>query len=91
MSNPDARREAAAARKARFRARQRAGGAVLRVPIQAFNDLVEVLLDTGWLAEGESEDRAEVGRALGLLADDFVAHRVPRGQTRSGRGRSFGA
>jgi hypothetical protein len=63
-------------RKQRYRALQRAGGAVLRVRVSDLNALIETLLALRWLAEPVSEDRDAIGTAVGALLDD-LAHACP--------------
>jgi hypothetical protein len=66
------RRAAATARKARYRKLLAAGGAHLSVPLKDLNGLITVLLDLQWLPETKSEDRKEIGIAIGLMLDDLA-------------------
>ena len=59
--------------KRRYRAHQKAGGAVPRVPLKDANGAVELLLDLGWLPLSHSEDPRHIGIAAGRLLDDLVA------------------
>jgi hypothetical protein len=67
------RRAQEAERKRRWRARQKAGGAVLPVPIADLNALIATVLDLGWLPVQESEDRRAIAKAVGALLDDLAA------------------
>jgi hypothetical protein len=66
----DKRRERrlATERKRRYRALDKAGGAVLSVPIKDLNALIETLLELRWLGEHESEDRKQIAIAVGALS-----------------------
>lgn len=69
-------RRQANARTQRLRAHQRAGEIVVDVVIN--NDSIAMLLDLQWLDESVSEDRREIGSAIGrLLADAAAHHRGP--------------
>lgn len=57
-----ARRRLAVARMQRLRERQRAGQQI--APTLYDNDILELLLDTNWLALADSEDRQQVGHAI---------------------------
>ena len=59
-------------RQRRLRERQRRGEVVVRVPVS--HAVIGVLLDLGWLAEHESEDRREIGRGIGALLEDLALH-----------------
>jgi hypothetical protein len=52
-------------RHARFRARRKAGIAVAAVEYDAA--VIDFLIRTHWLLEGEAPDRAAVGRAIGAM------------------------
>lgn len=62
----------ASRRKQRWRALQKAGGAVLRVRIRDINALTAALLDLGWLDERKSEDREQIAAAVAALLDDLA-------------------
>lgn len=58
-----------ASRQRRYRARQQAGTAVLRVPVPLF-DVAEMMIESGRLTEDEALDRRRVEMAAGdVLAD----------------------
>ena len=62
-------------RKARYLQRLRSGRAVALVEYD-IDEMVSLLLDLGWLDLDKSEDRFEVGAALGrMIADAARAHR----------------
>ena len=67
--------EAEAARKRRYRRLLNDGGACLRVPVKDINAVVAALLDLRWLPLEHSEDRKQVGEALGRMVDDLAAHK----------------
>ncbi len=59
--------------KRRFRARQKAGGAVPRIPLRDANGLVDLLVDLRWLFLSQSENPREVRAAAGRLLDELTA------------------
>ena len=62
-----------AARKARYRRRQRAGCAVYSV--EAGPEVLDMLCRLTWLSEAELGDRDKVAAALGWLLADSAARR----------------
>ena len=71
--NPAAARQRATARQRRYRERLRNGSAVLRVRVADYFGLIGVLMDAGWLAEHESEDRQQVECAVSSALNDLAA------------------
>ena len=65
-------RRLASRRKARYRAVQAAGGAILQVKVADLNALTDALLTLRWLSEGESEDRRQIAAAVGAMLDDLA-------------------
>lgn len=55
----------ATARQRRLRDRQRRGEVVAPVPVD--NDVINVLLDLGWLPEAGAEDRRTIGAAVSAM------------------------
>ena len=69
--DPVHRRERASERMRRYRARLRAGTVVAQVPVTF--SVVDMLIDRGWLAIEQSEDRDNIGAAIAALLED-AAH-----------------
>ena len=68
------RRRLAVARMRRLRERQKAGLSIAPAPYT--DDIVALLLDTGWLPEADSEKREQVGIAMfRMLNEAAKAHR----------------
>ncbi len=64
-----------AARQARWRAHQRADQVVAPTPTSYA--VITLLIDLGWLDEAKSEDRTEVGKAIGRMLEDTARrHKV---------------
>ena len=62
-------------RKRRYRQRQRAGISIAPTPVS--NEIIALLIDTGWLALAESEDVRRVGEAIfKMLSDAAKRERV---------------
>jgi hypothetical protein len=59
------------ARTKRYRARLASGCRIAPVPYS--DDVVDALIDLGWLAMSDSEDRAKVGDAISRMLADIVA------------------
>lgn len=67
----------ASVRTARLRARLRAG--IVVAPIEVRHDVVEVLMDLGWLPAAQSENRVSVGKAIADMLEELsAAHRRKR-------------
>jgi hypothetical protein len=77
------RRAKEAAKKQRQRDRERAGSGFLSVPLRDINGSTELVQALGWIGWDESENKEEVGKAVGLGIDEMtVAWRragCPRG------------
>ncbi|MBR0695140.1 hypothetical protein [Bradyrhizobium lablabi] len=72
-SSDSARRRAAkSARKARYRALLKAGGAVLVLHVRDKNALIRALLNRRWLEESESEDWSIVSTRASVMLDEFA-------------------
>jgi hypothetical protein len=54
-------------RKKRYLQRQKTGGAVLRVPITDYFQLVALLIENGWLGEAEALNRRQVEIAVAAM------------------------
>jgi len=65
-------RSKATLRQRRLRARQSREEWVAPVPVTPA--VIDVLLDLGWLAEHESEDRGDIGQAIGAMLADLALH-----------------
>jgi hypothetical protein len=69
-----ARRAASNARTQRYRARIAAGAII--APVTINHPIIDMLIDFGWLAIEVSEDRTEIGAAIGrFLADASTSKR----------------
>lgn len=66
------RRNPAAERQRRYRARQRSGRRVVEVEIDGF-DVLATLIDRRLLSEEEARDDAKVSRALSRIVSDWTA------------------
>jgi len=61
-----------ASRQQRLRQRQRAGLAVFKIEANAF-ELADRLVDAGWLAEWDADDRTAIEAALDRAIQHLVA------------------
>lgn len=71
MSTPAQRLRAC--RQQRWRRRQQKGAAVLTVEVPDYHKLVNALLVSGALSDGEALDRAQVARAIGAQVAAWAA------------------
>lgn len=63
----------AARRKQRYRARQRAGQAVLTIEICSY-ELTLALIEAGFVTEAEALDRGKIERAVAAVLDRWTRH-----------------
>ena len=73
LDRPTRSRNAEAQRKRRYRRLLKDGGACLRVPVKDINAVIDAVIDTNWLPESASEDRKQVGEAVGRMVDDLAS------------------
>ncbi len=62
----------ASVRQQRLRMRQRRGEVVAPTPVS--NDVIEALMDLGWLPPGRSESRQAIGAAIAAMLGDLARH-----------------
>jgi hypothetical protein len=67
-------RRDATIRKRRYRARLRQG--LIVVEVEVSNEVIELLLDTNYLALEVSEDRRAIGQAIGEMLNDAAKHEM---------------
>jgi hypothetical protein len=74
MTTPAKRRRDKAARQARWLAHQEACEVV--APVVVSDPETEMLIDLGWLERAKSEDRREVGAAIGRMLAEVAAEHL---------------